>query len=552
MKNRIKGSITVFYSLVFVSLLILFGTLYEGIKAYATKKMVMEYEYLTLDNILACYVKELWEDYHLFFADTRSEKEEIRSTLPGGFYDTVIEEEPVEEYGFYKEKGVLEEQITEFMKYAAIGDLADLLEAGASAADQYSRMESSAEQKLQMETACAEADRIRSDGFEMTDEMKKDHEAFLSDIAVCEGDEADVKDRIYRHMGLLEDETRGIQKKLSGYGSAYGIASEKMSNYSQSREVDTDFERLQEYMTNSSNEVDRTEEILSSNGTKISEIKEMCTNEEISAGEVLGKLRELDYSEAGGEYSKGQGGDTAEYTKKLKELMSEGILKLVLPEGYICSGNRLDSSRADRDNEYDGENGNRILTAIYANSHFGKYGEPQEKGTVLAYELEYIVSGNEGDRDNLAGVAERLLAIRTGANFLKLLSDADKLAQAEEIALALVGATGCAPAVFAVKTSVLLFWATQDAVDELRKLYAGERIDDLTYEQYVLLLIAAENNNKVLSRMSDLIENNMRLRYNGNFALDDLYSKVSKNVSVTVKTVFTDELNFSTYYTAGY
>ena len=55
----------------------------------------------------------------------------------------------------------------------------------------------------------------------------------------------------------------------------------------------------------------------------------------------------------------------------------------------------------------------------------------QSESEVLQYEMEYLIAGKDSDVANLAGVAERMLAIREVANYIYLKGDVYKRQEQE-------------------------------------------------------------------------------------------------------------------------
>ncbi len=137
MKKRLKGSITVFYAAVSLSLIMLFGNLLDGVRAFESKKTVAEYEYLSLDNRLAGYVRELWDDYHLLFMDERQLQEDTAGAgrLPDGFLSVTVKEGEVLPEKYFYEQGVYTGQIADYMKYASIPALIEIVSAGAKSTE---------------------------------------------------------------------------------------------------------------------------------------------------------------------------------------------------------------------------------------------------------------------------------------------------------------------------------------------------------------------------------------------------------------------------------
>ena len=71
MKRRLAGSITLFYACISLLLISLLGSVMEHVRVSTVKSMTSDSSYLALQNSLAGYQRELWDDYHLLFLDLR-------------------------------------------------------------------------------------------------------------------------------------------------------------------------------------------------------------------------------------------------------------------------------------------------------------------------------------------------------------------------------------------------------------------------------------------------------------------------------------------------
>lgn len=98
--------------------------------------------------------------------------------------------------------------------------------------------------------------------------------------------------------------------------------------------------------------------------------------------------------------------------KSLKKLFSQGILGLVLPEGDTISGRHISQTKlpstyitgSDK-NYYKHDNNTTtlakdIIYGEYVMDNFNSYTDKKE-GTVLNYEVEYIINGEQYDAANL-------------------------------------------------------------------------------------------------------------------------------------------------------
>lgn len=169
----------------------------------------------------------------------------------------------------------------------------------------------------------------------------------------------------------------------------------------------------------------------------------------------------------------------------------------------------------------------------------------------LSYEIEYILSGQSSDYNNLSTVANKLLMIREASNMLYLWSDSGKVAEAEALAL-LISTLALVPeAEPALKQLILLTWATAESICDLKSIYKGGKIpmmktantwnisflefcsfgigstigkntvEGLSYKDYLRILLSIHNVEEKMFRFMDIIEMDIRLtEYNQNFRID--------------------------------
>lgn len=96
--------------------------------------------------------------------------------------------------------------------------------------------------------------------------------------------------------------------------------------------------------------------------------------------------------------------------------------------------------------------------------------------TGMSYELEYVIGGKESDRKNLEAVAERLILFRFAADYVYLLSDEEKKAEAEGVALTACTLLLMPEAAEVVQQLLLLLWAYREAQQDVRILLAGGKV----------------------------------------------------------------------------
>lgn len=206
-----------------------------------------------------------------------------------------------------------------------------------------------------------------------------------------------------------------------------------------------------------------------------------------------------------------------------------------------------------------------LIFNLYLKEEFSNFATTTaiEKSTGLCYQQEYIVGGKGSDLENLKVVVEKIVWLREGVNFVYLLSDQGKMAEAEALAVALVGYTGLAPLIAATKVAILAAWAYGESLVEARILLAGGKIsfqkqannwhlsltgltevsniikgnitgekEGMSYEDYLWLFLNTASQKDRCYRSMDIIEQKIRaITGEKNFRMDHCIAYVSVELS---------------------
>lgn len=257
----------------------------------------------------------------------------------------------------------------------------------------------------------------------------------------------------------------------------------------------------------------------------------------------------------------------------IETLKSNGLLGVV---GWDLSfsGNSMDVSstlekRKLNQGNYKKEQKTSVMDQaifdLYLKDQFSCFGNEKQKedSSCLKYEIEYLISGKAGDKENLTTVLEKIIWTREGINFVYLLTDSTKMAEAEALATALVGYTGIAPLVVAMKFAILAVWAYGESLLEVRILLSGGKVDfiknnsnwklqlselanvatimkgestgdeqGMAYEDYLWVLLSASSQKDKCYRSMDLIEKRIQeLTKVTSFRMDHCVSYMEGEVS---------------------
>ncbi|MDF2542589.1 MAG: hypothetical protein K0S47_2307 [Herbinix sp.] len=203
----------------------------------------------------------------------------------------------------------------------------------------------------------------------------------------------------------------------------------------------------------------------------------------------------------------------------------------------------------------------KLLLDEYFAEHF--YGYPissseisSRKPSVLTYEQEYILAGHRLDKDNLKEMVSNIILLRTLLNFVSILGDSVRNNEARATAAALVGFTGLPILISIIKTVILILWAFAEALVDTSALLKGKEIPilkipkelviqypdlfllnrdfidtkasslpdhkgvtSLSYRDYIRIFILTKDRQKISYRAMDLIQENIRIRYEDNFRM---------------------------------
>lgn len=238
-------------------------------------------------------------------------------------------------------------------------------------------------------------------------------------------------------------------------------------------------------------------------------------------------------------------------TGHLNEMRAQGILKWVLPNEAVLSGQSVDlsqyiSARRKRGQLNQG-NGTvtepisieeKILFHEYLLQYTGHYGQEKE-GSLLKYQAEYLLAGKDEDAENLRQAATVICGLREVANVLYLYGDAEKVALVETAAAALASMMFCPELAGLFGTVIIMGWAYLESLYDTKVLFAGGKVPliktkeswhydldsvlksadmqvqdsqatGLSYKDYLHVLLYLTDAEKVTFRFMDLMEMDIR------------------------------------------
>lgn len=232
-----------------------------------------------------------------------------------------------------------------------------------------------------------------------------------------------------------------------------------------------------------------------------------------------------------------------------------------------------------------GKEKERILFHEYLLKYMGRYGT-EKKSSPLWYQVEYIIAGEESDRENLRYVINRIFAIREAANAAYLFGSEEKYAVAEVLGEALA-AVMMVPEIGELFTiSLILGWAFAESVYDVRTMLAGDKIPllksdstwhcglqtilqgnltdegrsgdadavtDLGYEDYLRIFLLLCDERTITYRAMNIVEQDIRVPPgNQNFCLDACIAELQMNVKVKSRYGYSVEIERQKSYITSF
>ena len=270
---------------------------------------------------------------------------------------------------------------------------------------------------------------------------------------------------------------------------------------------------------------------------------------------------------------------------------AKGVLLLVTDQKQHISEQSINPARfsSHREGKQEGigltsreqvKTAEKLLFDSYIMEKCGCFTDEGKNAGELSYQLEYILGGKNSDIENLKYVVHRLLLIREVSNVTYLFSDGAKMAEAAAMASAVATAAGVPVLIEPIKISLLFAWAYAEAVYDVRTLLAGGGVSllktaqnwhyslegmlqyegdtsvkdtrekkpgELSYQEYLRLLLAAEREEKKVLRMMDVVEMHLQTE-DASFYLADCVDYLCIQAEIGSKFGYSKELERTFYY----
>jgi hypothetical protein len=216
----------------------------------------------------------------------------------------------------------------------------------------------------------------------------------------------------------------------------------------------------------------------------------------------------------------------------------------------------------------------KLLLVTYFATHMSDYTDKAQTG-VLRYEQEYLLFGKNEDSQNQRAATLSILGIRVLMNVIHVFSDSLKNAEAMGIAAELLSAVPVPILIKVAQYLILTIWALQNAYLETAEILQGKSVPlvvtsgtfqlnlaaaftmthssrieiakmykppeglKLGYEHYLLLLMMMRSSDAMTARALDLIQVNIREKYDRKFLIKNCVYGFELDVKAEMPTLYT-------------
>lgn len=562
MKN--KGSITIYLSIIIVSVLLFICVISESARMNMVQMECEDFTHMAVNSILAGYGKQIYDDYGILLVwENQSVEEQLEKYIQANinlaglsnrgtnFMNTSLTNVEIcrQEYATDKEGEKFSEQIVSYMKYAgtikAIDTLTDKFkrykdksEVGSNNKNVTDIVDNSSEELKEFVknindniTVLKNTDRLKGEVFIASQKL----ENLKKDISSGNNDSD-------KHAKLVKRFLRKYRKLITVLDMKAGSVDRTMiliKQYERKKEL---FLKENGYTSGAGDYIDEDLEKLENVKNTIQNMKKLAVSDfsnidsnNISTVEtalryavtVESVLQSLKKNEITEEDKKNQS-----IYESAKAFLSNGILSMVIDESSKVSNLSISSSnlpsnlpRGKNENSLLQNEKNKAAFAVYADMKFGNYTN-SESNDVLKYGMEYIINGKDSDKKNLVSTVKKIAALRNALNIVYLITDSNKMSEIQTVSASAATSLGLPFLEPIIKAALIEAWALAESVSDIKSLLKGERIpiqkSDATWKTNLTNLVNSSQNTSKSNRGLDyrtyleiliMIENNHNVVY---------------------------------------
>ncbi len=589
-----RGSITIYLCLILVSVLLVVSIASESARVGVVQAECKTFTGMAGESVLAGYAKQVFDDYGILLVwENYPMEDQIKENIQANinmadlegsgtnFLKTELVEVTAKNKAYVTDRGgsAFVSQIVQYMKYGGFLEEAQKL-IQESENEERSTLEYSTKESIDTVNQNSKelmdlADKIDDDLKDLKEisklkteysEAAKSFETMKERIRLKKDVEKKKESYFWERFQTAKKEINKKKEHISDLLFSMEQYVKKRENFlkeTNGTSTEKDFvDNNLDIVKVVKSKIDELEELSLSDISKVTAETVEAVSEEVQCMKTIVEQIELLTTRGGIKEDQ----NTALY-RTAKSVVADGVLSLVIDDVSKISKNTVSDSGLPSKNATKTDRKmlkkmeNKALMAVYAGLQFGNYLE-EKKDTCLKYEVEYMIHGENNDKENLFGTVTRLIALRNLADAAYLITDQVKMSDIRAVASAAAAAFRM-PFLEPVITATLFeAWALVEAASDVRGLLDGKKVpilkseedwntdlwnmsaeqgggkSGLSYLDYCKLLILSGDSNSIVFRSMDLIQLNIQKRYQSLFRMDQCLAEVNFKVKYNIRPLF--------------
>lgn len=532
-----RGSITIYLSLVLISVLLLVSIVIESTRINVVQTECRAFTHLASDSVLAGYARQVYKDYGILLVwEEKTLKEQLMEYIQANIEQadlnltttnimaTRIRDIKIRQVQYVEHNGgeTFIEQILSYMKYSVTTESVNKMINLYSQNNSYQEKSDTTESMINVKEN-SEISKIVDD---INNELCNIKNNNINNQFMTERKRTRFLKKVNQVIEMIESYQVRRENFLKEYKAVQGTdymdfnlnILEQIKNRIEKEEL-MDSSRLDEKWAHISKEIQKT----------IKKLKVNVISEEDQKNKSI-------YESA-------------------KRFLERGILSMVIDDSSNISSAAISDSDLPSNKKTDKTDLScsaidKAKVILYGGMKFGNYCSIKNN-TDLKYELEYIIAGKDTDHSNLATTVEQMAGIRNITTLAYILTDKDKMTKLSTIAASATTAIGLPFLEPVIKAVLIEAWALAEAVHDVKILMSGKKIDiiknkdnwntglhnllcketkgsekktAINYQNFCYILLMKKRMTQIAFRMMDIIQVNIKKNYNQSFEMKQCFS----------------------------
>lgn len=563
MIRKVKGSITVFMSLILILLLAILCTTLESARVFGVRSIIATSCDVAGFSLFSQYNNKLLEDYELFLLEDTSDftsqlqdyisyyenpYKGLNGIYGNNYYPFKAEQVDIKSLNYIMDHHAigLEEEISDIMKDVKASEVLSQVSSSLGVAKNFDKISNYMNQWMEKSKDIVNVYNMATDAYKKYQSTKKKYEELKERINAAknnikeyhkalDGNNQTLMDAYQLQLQVsVSNILNKKQEMIEGIEDAnidanlYIKKAKELNHSLAGIEVDDEVkvEGADEFLSDTNEEQKQMQKVslnAAKNKNILNNLNAINANMsvedlETTLGSWEEQLKEYQELELPEETQTSSDMKKFDLLDIVKQVMSDGALGLVVEDVNKLSERTFTMEDFPSKESLNSKESiiDKTKNAVLLNEYLLDYMPNYTTKDIESerYDLEYILAGKKSDKENLSAVAQRLILLRQAMNYMYLVTDTEKKMVAREMAMTVLGAASATVvAVPVVTTLILMAWSYAEAVSDVKSLLSGKKIPLMkTKESWNLSLETATAGKEAWGEAS---ENQKGLDYKG-------------------------------------